>query len=98
MMESQSSNGGSGHNVILGDDKKVLVDDGIVQTTPGGSEEHISASVALDPAAERRLVWKFDCRLLPCLAVMYFFNALVGPCAFGLPPIPPPRSIAILIR
>ncbi|KAG6000681.1 hypothetical protein E4U54_001335 [Claviceps lovelessii] len=30
----------------------------------------------LDPAAERRLCWKFDVRLLPVLAVMYLFNAL----------------------
>ena len=30
----------------------------------------------LDPKAERALVWKFDLRLLPTLAVMYLFNAL----------------------
>lgn len=74
-MEFQSSN--SGHNVALGDDKKILVDDGIVQTTSTG-EEHLSASTALDPAAERRLVWKFDLRILPTLAIMYLFNALVS--------------------
>ncbi|KAK5063188.1 hypothetical protein LTR84_005265 [Exophiala bonariae] len=73
-MESQSSTN-SGHNVMLGDDKKVLVEDGVVQTTLSG-EVHISASTALDPAAERRLLWKFDLRILPCLAIMYFFNAL----------------------
>lgn len=31
---------------------------------------------AIDPAAERRLVWKFDLRILPVLAVMYLFNSL----------------------
>ena len=30
----------------------------------------------VDPAAERRLVWKYDLRILPVLAVMYLFNAL----------------------
>ncbi|KAK0704514.1 putative MFS transporter [Lasiosphaeris hirsuta] len=31
---------------------------------------------SIDPVAERRLVWKFDLRLLPVLAVMYLFNSL----------------------
>jgi MFS family permease len=35
-----------------------------------------SASLSLDPAAERRLVWKFDLRILPILAIMYLFNSL----------------------
>lgn len=87
-MESQSSTN-SGHNVMLGDDKKILVEDGIVQATLTG-EEHISASTALDPAAERRLLWKFDLRILPTLAVMYFFNALVSlPLDFPLGDWPP---------
>jgi MFS family permease len=33
-------------------------------------------SSVIDPAAERRLVWKFDLRILPVLAVMYLFNSL----------------------
>ena len=36
----------------------------------------MSASLSLDPAAEHRLVWKFDLRILPVLAVMYLFNSL----------------------
>ncbi|MDI1488607.1 MAG: hypothetical protein OHK93_007882 [Ramalina farinacea] len=36
----------------------------------------ISPSLAIDPLAERRLVWKFDLRILPVLAVMYLFNSL----------------------
>ena len=43
-----------------------------------------SVYVAEDPKAERRMVWKFDLRILPVLAVMYFFNALdkgnIGMC------------------
>ena len=30
----------------------------------------------IDPAAERALVWKFDIRILPVLALMYLFNSL----------------------
>ncbi|KAL8951746.1 MAG: hypothetical protein Q9222_002296 [Ikaeria aurantiellina] len=30
----------------------------------------------IDPKAERALVWKFDLRILPVLAVMYLFNSL----------------------
>ena len=31
---------------------------------------------AIDPKAEDRLVWKFDLRILPVLAIMYLFNSL----------------------
>ena len=31
---------------------------------------------AIDPKAESRLVWKFDLRILPVLAIMYLFNSL----------------------
>ncbi|KAF7524905.1 hypothetical protein PCG10_005488 [Penicillium crustosum] len=34
------------------------------------------ASVDIDPRSERALVWKFDLRLLPVLAIMYLFNSL----------------------
>jgi hypothetical protein len=34
------------------------------------------ASANIDPRAERALVWKFDLRLLPVLAIMYLFNSL----------------------
>ncbi|KAI1499748.1 major facilitator superfamily domain-containing protein [Biscogniauxia marginata] len=30
----------------------------------------------VDPVAERKLLWKFDLRILPLLSVMYLFNAL----------------------
>jgi hypothetical protein len=32
--------------------------------------------ISIDPKAERSLVWKFDLRILPCLAAMYLFNSL----------------------
>lgn len=55
----------------------MVVADGIVEKTLSGHEGRMmSASIALDPAAERRLVWKFDLHILPVLAVMYLFNAL----------------------
>lgn len=34
------------------------------------------ASVDIDSRVERALVWKFDLRLLPVLAIMYLFNSL----------------------
>lgn len=57
------------------EDIKVVEDGTILEWTATG-ERKISASVAIDPAAEKRLVWKFDTRILPTLAVMYLFNAL----------------------
>ena len=59
-----------------GDDVKILDNGTILDRSSTGEHRRISASVAIDPAAERRLVWKFDLRILPTLAVMYFTNAL----------------------
>lgn len=40
-------------------------------------EDVLAAEVAVvDPVAERQLVWKYDLRILPVLAIMYLFNAL----------------------
>lgn len=36
----------------------------------------ISAQQSIDPEMERRIVWKFDLRILPLLACMYLFNSL----------------------
>ena len=55
-------------------DVKVLEDGLVLEQTITGDRK-ISASIAIDPAAEKRLVWKFDSRILPVLAVMYLFNA-----------------------
>lgn len=35
-----------------------------------------SNRMVIDPIAERKLVWKFDLRLLPTLAIMYLFAGL----------------------
>ena len=41
------------------------------------SKEHGgTTTLLLTPAADRALVWKFDLRILPVLAVMYLFNSL----------------------
>ena len=41
------------------------------------NESRLGESVLLiDPHAERKLVWKFDTRILPVLAAMYLFNSL----------------------
>ncbi len=58
-----------------GEDIKVMEHGSIIEQTSTG-EHKISASVAIDPAAEKHLVWKFDTRILPTLAIMYLFNAL----------------------
>ena len=52
-----------------------VVEDGI-QVPENGNARSLSACIAIDPEAERRLVWKFDLRILPTLAVMYLFNSL----------------------
>ena len=39
-------------------------------------DDGATTTVLLTPAADRALVWKFDLRILPVLAVMYLFNSL----------------------
>ena len=52
-----------------------ILDDGILIPERGDARA-VSASIAIDPEAEKCLVWKFDLRILPTLAVMYLFNSL----------------------
>jgi MFS family permease len=51
-----------------------------IETDSSGREhivdEHGTADLVIDPVAERKLVWKFDLRILPVLAIMYLFNSL----------------------
>ncbi len=42
----------------------------------GETADMLDTPMVIDHKAERALVWKFDQRLLPVLAVMYLFNAL----------------------
>lgn len=47
------------------------------EEAPQKTDVHTTiASVDIDPRVERALVWKFDLRLLPVLAIMYLFNSL----------------------
>ncbi|KAJ9662860.1 hypothetical protein H2198_001088 [Neophaeococcomyces mojaviensis] len=55
---------------------KATQDGVIVEDPVTGDVRKLSADFVLDPAAERKLVWKFDIRILPTLAVMYLCNAL----------------------
>jgi hypothetical protein len=76
-MQDASVNGK--HTLVVEGDMKVsIADDGIVAVDSSREGRVLSASIAVHPAAERRLVWKFDLRILPTLAVMYLFNALVS--------------------
>ena len=69
----------SDHKLTIGDDQKIaVVDDGVIPIRSIGPGQSMSASRAVDTVAEKRLVWKFDLRILPTVAVMYLFNALVG--------------------
>lgn len=61
----------------VGGEKDIkILEDGVMGLSQDGDIRRVSASIAIDPAAERRLVWKFDLRILPTLAVMYLFNSL----------------------
>ncbi|KAL4874937.1 major facilitator superfamily domain-containing protein [Aspergillus karnatakaensis] len=56
-----------------------VIDDATIAKTPLEVDEHgelPALGESIDPFAERSLVWKFDLRILPVLAVMYLFNSL----------------------
>jgi MFS family permease len=53
--------------------KAIEINDSGVETIIG---EDGGSVMQLDPKAERSLVWKFDLRILPVLAIMYLFNSL----------------------
>ena len=48
----------------------------MVDAPEKGETTFISAQQSIDPVVERRIVWKFDLRILPLLAAMYLFNSL----------------------
>lgn len=61
----------------MGGEKEIkILEDGVMGLYAEGDIRRVSASIAIDPLAERRLVWKFDLRILPTLAIMYLFNSL----------------------
>jgi hypothetical protein len=55
-------------------DDHIKVDNETGEETVIADDGEVVASI--DPVAERKLVWKFDLRILPVLAVMYLFNSL----------------------
>ncbi|KAH8881097.1 MFS general substrate transporter [Thozetella sp. PMI_491] len=62
-------------------DKRVSVSSEQRAPSDGGMAEKadvvdIPVALRIDPVAERKLLWKFDLRILPILAVMYLFNGL----------------------
>ena len=64
-----------------GDEKEMEIDkdtEKVAANELGEGEpmEENSMVLTIDPATERSLVWKFDLRILPLLAVMYLFNSL----------------------
>lgn len=52
------------------------IEEGSIMEKSRSITENYNATMSLDPVAERKLVWKFDLRLMPTLAIMYLFNAL----------------------
>jgi len=57
-----------------GTDVKTYEEDGVQKTAVLTGEGE--SLFAIDAKLERALVWKFDLRILPVLAVMYLFNSL----------------------
>ena len=57
------------------DDKNATTEFDPSEHTELGDQEE-STVISIDPAAERRLLWKFDLRILPVLAIAYLFNSL----------------------
>lgn len=57
-------------------DAKPTQDGMAIEDPETGEIRRVSASFIIDNEAERRLVWKFDLRILPTLAFMYLCNSL----------------------
>jgi hypothetical protein len=47
------------------------VEEGSILEKAHTASTQYNATMSLDPVAERKLVWKFDLRLMPTLAIMY---------------------------
>jgi MFS transporter, ACS family, DAL5 transporter family protein len=63
----------NGDDELRSHSKAIEIDVTGTQTVIGEDSE---TEMVIDPGAERRLVWKFDLRILPVLAIMYLFNSL----------------------
>ncbi|CAK7236431.1 hypothetical protein SBRCBS47491_009634 [Sporothrix bragantina] len=64
-------------NTVLPENKaiqpNIMADDNLPENPKGTTEV---TTAVLDHKAERALVWKFDTRILPVMAIMYLFNSL----------------------
>jgi hypothetical protein len=69
-MDSKADPAGVRTLSVGNEDVKIMDDGSLIEHTPTG-DKVISASLAIDPVAEKKLLWKFDSRILPTLAVMY---------------------------
>ncbi|KAL2055578.1 hypothetical protein ABVK25_004386 [Lepraria finkii] len=57
--------------------EKINTDDGSINSKEASKVvTSRDDGILMTPAAERAIVWKFDLRILPVLAVMYLFNSL----------------------
>ena len=57
--------------------EKINTDDGSISSKEASKVvTSRDDGILMTPAAERAIVWKFDLRILPVLAVMYLFNSL----------------------
>jgi hypothetical protein len=56
-----------------GHDRKddARIEEGSILEKAHTASTQYNATMSLDPVAERKLVWKFDLRLMPTLAIMY---------------------------
>lgn len=67
---------------VVNVDEKTLTSDTKVHSISASADELSDSPLgagevlAYTKAEERRLVWKYDLRILPVLAVMYLFNSL----------------------
>lgn len=59
---------------VVPDEPSIMRVDSAGSTQIVGDDGEVMYTI--DPEAERRLVWKFDLRILPVLAIMYLFNSL----------------------
>lgn len=77
-LENMAEEDGKGAGIVADEPAIIKVDSAGSQKIIGEDGETM---YVIDPKAERALVWKFDLRILPVLAVMYLFNALDSKCS-----------------
>ena len=61
---------------VSNDPEKVSVGEKVGSLSPSDTDAQNGTVIEIEPRRERALVWKFDVRILPVLAIMYLFNSL----------------------